>query len=115
MPYLKLSTNVSLSESQIPDLLQQFSQLLAQKTAKPAHYVMIEIAANQTMLFAGNSQPLAYLECKSIGLSIAQTKSLAAAICQLLEKQLAIASERIYIEFSDAAADYWGWNGSTFG
>lgn len=115
MPYLKLSTNVSIAAEQTPELLQQFSQLMAQKTGKPEAYVMIEIAANQAMLFAGSSEPLAYLECKNIGLAVAQTKPLAAAICHLLQQTLAIPAARVYIEFSNAAADYWGWNGSTFG
>jgi phenylpyruvate tautomerase PptA (4-oxalocrotonate tautomerase family) len=115
MPYLKLTTNVTISETQTPELLKQFSQLMAQKTGKPEHYVMIEIAAGKPMLFSGTDEPLAYIECKSIGLAVAQTKPLAAAICQLLQTTLQINSERVYIEFSDCKADYWGWNGSTFG
>jgi hypothetical protein len=29
-------------------------------------------------------------------------------------QHLAIAPERIYIEFSNAARQLWGWNGATF-
>jgi phenylpyruvate tautomerase PptA (4-oxalocrotonate tautomerase family) len=115
MPYLKLTTNVSISAEQTAQLLPQFSQLMAQKTGKPENYVMIEIAAEKPMLFAGTHAPLAYLECKSIGLTVAQTKPLSAAICQILQTELLIKPDRVYIEFSDAKADYWGWNSSTFG
>lgn len=115
MPYLKLTTNISITPTQTPELLNQFSQLLAQETGKPERYVMVEINADKPMLFAGNNKPLAYIECKSIGLEVAQTKKLAASICQLLQTTLRIDSERVYIEFSDCKADYWGWNGSTFG
>ena len=115
MPYLNLTTNISIADTTASELLSQFSQLLAQKTGKPESYVMVEITADKPMLFAGNNQPLAYLECKSIGLSIVQTKPLAAAICQLLQATLHIDPERVYIEFSDCKADYWGWNSSTFG
>jgi phenylpyruvate tautomerase PptA (4-oxalocrotonate tautomerase family) len=115
MPYLNVTTNISIANTQTSKLLCQFSQLLADKTGKPEDYVMVEITADKPMLFAGNNQPLAYVECKSIGLEMTQTKPLAAAICQLLQTQLQIDSERVYIEFSDCKADYWGWNGSTFG
>jgi phenylpyruvate tautomerase PptA (4-oxalocrotonate tautomerase family) len=115
MPYLNLTTNISISNTETPELLSQFSKLLAQETGKPERYVMVEITAGKPMLFAGNNQPLAYIECKSIGLGVAQTKALSAAICQLLQTRLHIDSERVYIEFSDCNADYWGWNGSTFG
>lgn len=115
MPYLNLTTNVSISNTETSELLNRFSRLLAQETGKPECYVMVEITADKPMLFAGNNKPLAYIECKSIGLEIAQTKALSAAICQLLQTTLHIDSERVYIEFSDCKADYWGWNGSTFG
>lgn len=115
MPYLKLKTNIKVSAAQKPILLKQFSQVMAQQTDKPEHYVLVELASEQAMLFAGTDQPLAYLECKSIGLSVAQVNALTAALCQLLQTQLQIESERVYIEFSDCPAAYWGWNGSTFG
>ena len=115
MPYLKLKTNVKVAAAQKPTLLKQFSQLMAHQTGKPERYVLVELASEQAMLFAGTDQPLAYLECKSIGLSVAQVDVLAAALCQLLHTQLQIEPERVYIEFSDCPAAYWGWNGSTFG
>lgn len=113
MPYLKLKTNIRISDT--PELLKQFSQLMAKQTGKPESYVMVEIASEQSLIFAGSDAPAAYLECKSIGLSSSQTKPLAAAICQLLQSRLQIEPQRVYIEFSDCPANYWGWNGSTFG
>jgi phenylpyruvate tautomerase PptA (4-oxalocrotonate tautomerase family) len=115
MPYLKLSTNVEIHSEKTQALLANLSQLMANKTAKPEEYVMIEIADKQCMLFAGNSQPLAYIECKNIGLTIDQTQTLAEVICQLLLEQLAISPNRIYIEFTNIRAEYWAWDGSTFG
>ncbi len=112
MPYLKLNTNLPLNNT--ADLSQRLSRLMAEQTAKPEAYVMVETASSQALLFAGTNAPAAYLECKSIGLSLAQTKPLAAAICALLQQQLALDPARVYIEFSDCSAAYWGWNGSTF-
>ncbi len=87
---------------------------MAKETHKPERYVMVELNTNKNMVFSGNSKPLAYLECKSIGLSSQQAKSLSAAISQILHTRLNIPADRVYIEFSNCPAEYWGWNGSTF-
>jgi phenylpyruvate tautomerase len=115
MPYLKLNTNLTIDNAQSPKLLSQLSQLVAQETGKPELYVMIELNADRWMLFAGSNDPLAYLECKSIGLSPQQAKALSARLSQLLETALRIPPDRIYIEFNNCPAELWGWNGSTFG
>ncbi|MDD5461115.1 MAG: phenylpyruvate tautomerase MIF-related protein [Methylococcales bacterium] len=115
MPFLKLSTNVAIDQSQSEQLLSELSRLLAKETGKPERYVMVELAGGKAMLFNGSNQPLAYLECKSIGLGAAQAKALSASMSKLLTGALPLTAERIYIEFSNCPAEFWGWNGSTFG
>ncbi len=113
MPYIKLNTNVEIEDK--PSVLRKLSQIAVKETGKPESYVMIEITDNSSMLFAGKDTPLAFLECKSIGLSERQAKALSASLCELLNTELHISSDRIYIEFSNAPAAFWGYNGSTFG
>jgi len=115
MPFLKLSTNVTIEQSQSEQLLKELSQLLAKETGKPERYVMVQVTGGKAMLFGGSNQPLAYLECKSIGLTAAQAKALSASLSKLLTNTLSLSAERIYIEFSNCPAEFWGWNGSTFG
>ncbi len=115
MPYLKLTTNITINKEQSPKLLNQFSQLLAKETGKPERYVMVELAGDKEMLFGGSNEPLAYVECKSIGLSAQQAQSLSASISQLLASSLQLSADRVYIEFSNCPGNLWGWNGSTFG
>lgn len=115
MPYLTLSTNVNISAEQTAQLLPELSQLLVKETGKPERYVMVALAADKAMMFGGTTAPLAYVECKSIGLSTGQAKALSASIANLLNTQLAISSDRVYIEFSNCPAEFWGWNGATFG
>lgn len=115
MPFLKLSTNVAIDQSQSDQLLGELSKLVAKEIGKPERYVMVEVAGGKAMLFGGGNQPLAYLECKSIGLSAMQAKALSASISKLLTDALPLTGERIYIEFSNCPAEFWGWNGSTFG
>lgn len=115
MPYLKLNTNSPVNAEQSKDLLGELSKLVATETSKPERYVMIQLSSEDSMLFAGNDQPLAYLECKSIGLTKNQAQNLAAVLCRLLSDKLEIKPDRIYIEFSNWPAEFWGWNGGTFG
>lgn len=75
---------------------------------------MVSLEHNPNVLFAGSGDPLAYLELKSIGLPQEQTKTISAALCQVISNELGIAQDRIYIEFADAARHMWGWNGGTF-
>lgn len=113
MPYIKLNTNQEMPDK--PNLLRKLSQIAAKETGKPESYVMIEVSYNHAMIFAGTDAPLAFLECKSIGLNETQAKSLSSAISQLLSADLKIPASRVYIEFSNAPAAFWGYNGSTFG
>ena len=115
MPYLKLNTNISLESQQTPKLLGELSKLMAQETGKPELYVLVELEQQKAMLFAGTDDPLAYLECKSIGLSPNQAKSISASVSRVLNDKLQLRSDRIYIEFSNCPGEFWGWNGSTFG
>ncbi len=115
MPYLKLNTNVAISSEQSLQLMSKLSQVLVKETGKPERYVMVEISPGKTMMFGGGGEPLAYAECKSIGLTAAQAKSLSAAVSKIIHAELSVAVERIYIEFSHCAPEFWGWNGGTFG
>lgn len=110
MPYLKISTNQAINKS----TLGRASRLLAELLGKPEAYVLVEAQHNPQMLFAGNDAPLAYLELKSIGLPASATASLSAAMCTLMQEELGIREDRVYIEFADAPRHMWGWNGATF-
>lgn len=115
MPYLNLQTNVTLINDQCSQLTQKLSQLLVEATGKPERYVLVSVEENKNMRFGGSNLPLAYLECKSIGLTTTQAKKISSEVAKQLFGELQIPADRIYIEFSDCAPEFWGWNGSTFG
>lgn len=115
MPYLKLNTNIELDRPAQSELARTLSQLLAAETRKPERYVMVEINAGKVMLFGGADAPLAYLECKSIGLTTLQAKALSTKLSEHLMATFGLPADRVYIEFSDCNPAFWGWNGSTFG
>ncbi|MCF7821696.1 MAG: hypothetical protein K9M17_04560 [Mariprofundaceae bacterium] len=66
------------------------------------------------MLFAGNNEPLAYIELKSLGLTTAQTASLSENLCEFLSTELEVDPSRIYIEFASPEREMFGWNSGTF-
>ena len=65
-------------------------------------------------MFAGSEAPLAFLELKSQGLSSDQTSDLSATLCALMQQELAINADRIYIEFAAPERAMFGWNKGTF-
>jgi phenylpyruvate tautomerase PptA (4-oxalocrotonate tautomerase family) len=115
MPFLKIQTNHVVDSATGEALLAKASKLVAKKLGKPENYVMVQLQKEAPMLFAGTNAPLAFLELKSIGLpNNSTTADLSASLCTLIEQDLNIPKDRVYIEFSDAPRDMWGWNGGTF-
>ena len=114
MPFLKIQTNQPLDESAARDLAARASATVASQLGKPERYVMVSVEHNPVMQFAGSTAPLAYLELKSIGLPATRTTEFSRALCELVADTAGIDPERVYIEFSDAPRDMWGWNRGTF-
>ncbi len=114
MPYLKIQTNRPVDEQRRASLLAKASNTVAETLGKGEQYVMVALDDGAPMLFAGSYAPLAYLELKSIGLAETQTADLSRVLCELIQAELGIAKNRVYVEFAAAPRRMWGWNGSTF-
>lgn len=114
MPCLLIRTNIDVSVEKQEPLLRRGSSVIAAALGKPERYVMISLENSVPMLFDASDTPCAYMELKSIGLPADRTKEFSHTLCSLISEELGIATDRIYIEFSDAPRQMWGWNGSTF-
>ncbi|WP_455234747.1 phenylpyruvate tautomerase MIF-related protein [Thiogranum longum] len=114
MPLLKIQTNRQLNEEQQTLLIKRASEAVAAMLGKPERYVMVSFEHNPAMLFSGSDEPLAYLELKSIGLPESKTSDLSQRLSSLVDGELGVRADRIYIEFADAPRSMWGWNGGTF-
>ncbi len=114
MPYLLIQTNCSPDSATQAALIRHLSARLANWLGKPEQYVMVAIQPGTTMCFAGTSEPCAYLELKSIGLPESRIPDLSAQLSRAMADELGISTDRIYIEFSAAEPQWWGWNCSTF-
>ncbi len=114
MPYLYIQTNIDITPEEQRRLLTSASRTIAKALSKSEHYVMVALQPKIPMLFDGTDQPLAFLVLKSLALPTDNTSYLSQQLCSLIEKQLKIPKDRIYIEFMNAQASLWGWNGRTF-
>jgi phenylpyruvate tautomerase PptA (4-oxalocrotonate tautomerase family) len=114
MPYLKIQTNLPLTEKAENSILKSASSLVASELGKPEEFVMIAVQPDTPMLFAGSDAPVAFLELKSIALPATKTKELCHALCTLIKEQLGIPMERVYVKFIDVKHGMWGWKGDTF-
>lgn len=114
MPLLKIQTNATLTNEQQKAVTKTLSEAVAVMLGKPERYVMVSLEHNSNMLFAGTDEALVYLELKSIGLSEDKTTEYASTLCKIISQHLEIATDRIYIEFTNAQRHLWGWNEATF-
>lgn len=114
MPLIKLETSVDLSGEQTEKLLSDLSRTVADVTGKPETYVMAIVQKADIML-GGESGPAAFADIRGIGgLDPDTNNKLSAALCELISDSIAVANDKIYLNFTDVAASNWGWNNGTF-
>ena len=114
MPLLKIQTNAAVDSQKKQRLLKNASQRIASALNKPEQYMMVSLDAEVPMMFAGTGEPAAFVELKGIGLPTAKTGELSRLICELVESELGVSKQRVYINFADVPPKLWGWNSATF-
>lgn len=112
MPVLSIQTNAEPADA--GDVISKLSAEVASMLGKPESYVMVGFTHNPHMLFAGSSEPLAYVELKSIGLPEERCAEFSSRLCEALQSLLGVDPGRIYIEFSNAERHLFGWDSRTF-
>jgi phenylpyruvate tautomerase len=114
MPFIRVETNVSQDQEEKQQFIKRFSGAVAGMLGKPENYVMVALDAEKPLVFGGTGEPAAYVSLGSIGLSSASCPDLSAGICKLLESELSIPPNRIYIDFRDLDGKMFGYDGKTF-
>ena len=117
MPLIQLDTSCDLSNSEKRKAIaSELSKLAAECIGKPEKYVMASVSDNVVMTMSGTHNPAALVSVKSIGgLNKNVNQKLTADICKMLQQELGIAGDCIYLTFEELPAANWGWNGNTFG
>jgi len=114
MPYIKIETNQQVSDVVRQELLKKTSDFIAGMLGKPERYVMVSLQLPTAMIFAGETEPTAFVELKSIGLPREACPGYAQHIADFLQAELSVPPDRAYIEFSAIDGPLFGWNGGTF-
>ena len=116
MPLIKVQTSLPApAKAEVESMLKDLSGSLANHLGKPESYVMTAFEGDVPMTFAGSTDPVCYIEIKSVGTMGAKTKAMSQDFCTKIEAALGVPKNRTYIEFADAVGAMWGWNGTTFG
>uniref|UniRef100_A0A1Y1LXG6 L-dopachrome isomerase n=1 Tax=Photinus pyralis TaxID=7054 RepID=A0A1Y1LXG6_PHOPY len=114
MPHFRLETNVP--QSKIPaDLPQKLCKVLSISLGKPLNYCVATVVGDVNMSWGGTSAPAAQATLMSIGaLGINENKKHSECIFELVNKELNIPLDRMYITFTNASTGDVGYNGTTF-
>lgn len=113
MPMIKVETTVSLPKEKRDVLKAELGKAIS-IMGKPESYLMINLVDQQDLYFGGNKLDKgAYVEIKALGsVNGVKSNSMTAKVCEILESQLGIPGDAVYVSYFGTAN--WGWNGSNF-
>jgi len=75
---------------------------------------MVSVFHGTPVIFGKSREPAAYVELKSMAICEEGCKDLSKQICDFLNEQLSIPTDRTYIEFSTINGKMFGCNRKTF-
>lgn len=114
MPYIHVTSNLTLSDAEKENALQTLSKAVAELLDKPERVVMTSwTTAKMTM--AGTAGHTAFVELRALRLPEDATAMLSKELCERLSLTVDIRSDRIFLNFTDIAPSHWGCDGKTFG
>ena len=114
MPYFSIETNQAIDPASNRQILKKTSAFIADLLGKPESYVMVSIQPETPLVFGGSDEPAAFVRLKSIGLPIDRCQELSEKICRLVEQEIGVPKDRVFIDFKDVARNMFAWNGKTF-
>ena len=114
MPYISTKTTVTISPEKEKILKEKFARALEKNLNKGESWLMLSFEDNIRMWFKGDdSAPAAMIEVKILGKSNrASYTAMTADICSIIEKELGIPGDRVYVKYEEC--EHWGWNGGNF-
>ena len=114
MPILQIRTNVELDKAAALALTKKASAAVAQGLGKAESWVMCAIETGFSMTLGGDESPCALVTLKSFGFKVEDRGSLAKILCDLLDAELEIAGDRVYLELFDLDRQSFATAGALF-
>lgn len=112
MPFISTKTTESINSEKRELIKSKLGKAIELIPGKTENWLMLSFDDNCSMYFKGSSEsPLAFVEVKLLGsASRSAYENLTEAITSILNEELGIKSDCIYIKYEEC--ETWGWNGS---
>ena len=113
MPFIDITTNVSVSEEQKTSLQSAMGRAITAIPGKSEGWLMVGIQPEYDLWFKGESAPAAMVEVSIFGSASSNALvTLTSHITGILTDNIGIPSDRVYVKYTSTSD--WGWNGSNF-
>lgn len=116
MPYIDSSVSCKLTTEQKEKIKSKLGKAIELLSGKSEKFLFIRLRDCETLYFEGKElENGAVVEIKMIGTKNRSEKdALTNRLCKIYSKYLSINPKNIYIIFTEAKSENWGWNGELF-
>lgn len=114
MPFINSKVSVKLTEDKKENIKRQLGDAITIIPGKSERWLMVGFEDCCELYFQGNNDaPSAFVEVKIFGKASHDCYNrLTGKICSILQSELGIQPDRIYVKYEEVSE--WGWNGSNF-
>ena len=114
MPYINLKTTKKLTEENCEKVKAAFGKAIECFPGKSEAYLMVGIEDGAKLWFRGDAtQDSAIVDVELLGsVNPSASEDMTVAVCEILEKELNIAPDRVYVKYKGYTE--WGWNKANF-
>ncbi len=114
MPYINLKTTVKVNDEKCERVKAAFGKAIECFPGKNEAFLMVGIEGDAKLWFRGDaSSDSAIVDVELLGsVNSAASENMTAEICGILENELGISPDRVYVKYKGYAD--WGWNNRNF-
>lgn len=114
MPCIETKVSISISPEQEAAIKTELGKAIRLIPGKSENWLMLTFEQNVSIYFQGDKEsPAAFVAVSVYGKTEKPSfDRLTGEICRILQDNLGIASDRIYVKYEEV--EHWGWNGSNF-
>ncbi len=113
MPFINVKTNAAVAQDKKQSIKSSLGTAISAIPGKTENWLMVGIEPEYALWFKGSDAPAAMVEVSVYGSASASNYNvLTAKITEILNSELGISPDRIYVKYCETPN--WGWNGSNF-
>jgi phenylpyruvate tautomerase PptA (4-oxalocrotonate tautomerase family) len=113
LPFIDMKTSQAITPETEKKIKKDFGQAIECIKGKTESWLMLCFEGNQKIWFQGTDEPAAMVQVDIFGTaSDKEYQELTKQISSILNKELQIPQNRIYVKYTENV--HWGWNGSIF-